>query len=360
MAIAMQQRINTHLELATKLSLLSDVKLTTMLKRAELSRGWGQNGTLEFDGKKLFVKMIPLTNLEVENAYSTKNLFRIPAWYNYGVGSAGFGAFRELATSVKATNWVLSGECQSFPLLCHHRILKIAAASKVTEEEITSYTKSWNHSKAVGNYIRERSRCEYHLVLFYESLQPFADWIIGHQDKLSQMFGKAIKTAEFMQSRGMIHFDAHIQNWLTDGKQVFLCDFGLALDQDFDLTDLEREFFNNHRNYDFAQIISTVADGVLLSYFSLPSEQQLKINEKLGRSPDNFPLFLSALARGALSLDQAKLLSLPASLKKHIEQYQPIIDLKHQFLERIRTGKKATNLYPAKALNRHLAKLKIT
>lgn len=42
---------------------------------------------------------MPLTDVELrpENVRSTANLFGLPTFYQYGVGSAGFGARRELA-----------------------------------------------------------------------------------------------------------------------------------------------------------------------------------------------------------------------------------------------------------------------
>ena len=57
----------------------------------------------------MFVKRVPVTDLEYENMFSTRNLYDIPTYYNYGFGSAGFGVYRELVTHVKASNWVLAG-----------------------------------------------------------------------------------------------------------------------------------------------------------------------------------------------------------------------------------------------------------
>jgi hypothetical protein len=40
-----------------------------------------------------------------------------------GVGSAGFGAWRELATHIMTTNWVITGESVNYPMMYHRRIL---------------------------------------------------------------------------------------------------------------------------------------------------------------------------------------------------------------------------------------------
>ncbi len=68
---------------------------------------------------------MPLTDLEQlpQHFISTANLFNLPLGYQYGVGSAGFGAWRELATHIMTINWVITGECANFPTMYHWRIL---------------------------------------------------------------------------------------------------------------------------------------------------------------------------------------------------------------------------------------------
>lgn len=43
-------------------------------------------------------------------------------------------------------------------------------------------------------------------------------------------------TNHYMNAHGLVHFDAHFRNILTDGETLFLSDFGLALSEKFDLT----------------------------------------------------------------------------------------------------------------------------
>ncbi|MFF2503082.1 hypothetical protein ACFVTY_06840 [Streptomyces sp. NPDC058067] len=49
-----------------------------------------------------------------------------------------------------------------------------------------------------------------------------------------------------MNSRGLLHFDAHFQNILTDGRRLYFADFGLALSSRFDLSPSEAGFFERH------------------------------------------------------------------------------------------------------------------
>ena len=82
-------------------------------------------------GVQVFVKKVPLTELErrSEHVMSTANLFGLPAFYQYPLGSAGFGAWRELAAHVMTTNWVLAGGYQGFPLLFGWRPYVVESAS---------------------------------------------------------------------------------------------------------------------------------------------------------------------------------------------------------------------------------------
>lgn len=58
------------------------------------------------------------------------------------------------------------------------------------------------------------------------------------------------RAAAFMNEHGMQHSDLHRANLLTDGAQIYVGDYGLALCADFDLAPAERAFFECHRLYD--------------------------------------------------------------------------------------------------------------
>ena len=56
----------------------------------------GSSLQIDIDNTVVFVKKVPLTDLELqpENYMSTSNIFNMPMCYQYGIGSAGFGAWR--------------------------------------------------------------------------------------------------------------------------------------------------------------------------------------------------------------------------------------------------------------------------
>ena len=120
-------RLATYGAVATHLSLLSDRRLGEVVAAASpLGSGiGGRSAELDIDGTRVFVKRVPLTDLELrpENVRSTANLFGLPMFYQYGVGSAGFGAWRELAVHTMTTGWVLGNEYEGFPLMYHWRVL---------------------------------------------------------------------------------------------------------------------------------------------------------------------------------------------------------------------------------------------
>jgi hypothetical protein len=77
----------------------------------------GKSSLISIDDTSVFVKKVPLTDLEQlpQHFMSTANIFDLPLSYQYGVGSAGLGVWRELATHIMTTNWVIT-ECANFPL----------------------------------------------------------------------------------------------------------------------------------------------------------------------------------------------------------------------------------------------------
>jgi len=351
----MTDRLDAHYDLSTTLALKSDRDVSRLFANAEASHGWGVHHTIDLDGHKVFVKRIPLSDREVNNAYSTRNLFRMPVWYSYGVGSGGFGAFRELAVHVKTTNWVRARKCKTFPLLHHHRILPAKSHGPVEESKLDDYVRFWNGSRSIRNFMRERATPRHQLVLFMEHLPPFENFIVEHPEKLLSMLGKAIRTVDYLAGNGVIHFDAHTANWLTDGKDVFLTDFGLVLDEEFDLTAREREFFEHHRYYDYGQVVSSIGVNCLLSYFALDQQGKAAVHQELGTQPGrDFRPFMYEFVPRALSLDAKGLVRLPPEQRKHIRKYGKIVSTQNAFFKALLGPRKNAVPYPREQMERCL------
>jgi hypothetical protein len=121
-------RLTNYSSLSNTLARLSDEELVTLVAQAPFRHSdvGGRSVLLMIDSTPIFVKRVPLTDLErrSEHVRSTANIFDIPLSCHYGFGGPGFSAWRELAANVIANGWVLSGACANFPLLYHWRVLR--------------------------------------------------------------------------------------------------------------------------------------------------------------------------------------------------------------------------------------------
>ncbi|GGV69632.1 hypothetical protein GCM10010228_25400 [Streptomyces massasporeus] len=120
-------RLSDYDTVATSLALLGDAELRELVDSA-VPLGAGIGGTsarLDVSGTPVFVKRVPLTDLEQrpERRRSTANVFGLPMICQYGIGGPSFGAWREVAAHAMTTNWVLSGQFQGVPLMYHWRVL---------------------------------------------------------------------------------------------------------------------------------------------------------------------------------------------------------------------------------------------
>jgi len=264
----LDRRRHTYDVLATRLAALSDDHLAALLAE---TASWpanvlgNQSGMIDVGDAKVFVKKIALADLErtAENEGSTANLFDLPVFYQYGVGSAGFGAWRELTAYLKASVWALSGECQHFPLVYHWRVLPRTAPPLSAEQQawLDRSPDYWNHSDAVRARLEAILAASASIVLFLEYVpETLPAWLkdrstggcldAGSEAAILRVHDQLHDAAAFMNDRGMVHFDLHAHNLLTDGEQVYAADFGLAQCADFDLSLAERAFFETHRLYD--------------------------------------------------------------------------------------------------------------
>ena len=274
-------RIARHAAVSTSLALLSDRSLRVLVAAAPVL-GTGIGGTsamLDVDGTPVFVKRVPLCELEVlpENIRSTANVFRLPTYYQYGVGLAGFGAWRELAAHTMTTNWVLAGQCAAFPLMYHWRVLAgpprpPAAADRAGIDRLVEY---WDGSPAVRGRLEAIATAAASLVLFLEYVpQTLNNWLAAQSARGGAAVGSAcamvlrrlLSDVQFMNSRGLVHFDAHFGNILTDGRRLYFADFGLATSAAFELSARERVFLDGNAGHDachsVTQLVNWVATGV--------------------------------------------------------------------------------------------------
>lgn len=290
---SLTQRLNTCSHLSTELACLSNKQLIGSLVNAKpMHTGiGGTSALLNINNTPIFVKKLPLTDLEKrhDNIMSTANLFNLPLFYQYGIGSTGFGAWRELAAHVMASNWVNAGEYPAFPLMYHWRILPALQENLDVSYwgNLDSYVKYWEESNSIRNRIQAIQAATTHIVLFLEWFpHNLQEWLTS---KINQAGGwEAIQFVEdnlqratsFMKAQGFIHFDAHFKNILTDGTSLYFSDFGLALSSKFDLGRKETEFLHNHHNYDSCSVAVNFLHCIITSLFG-KEQWEIKLQEYL-------------------------------------------------------------------------------
>jgi hypothetical protein len=260
-------RLAAHSAVSTSLALCSDRELRDLVDTAA-PMGSGIGGTialLEVDGTPVFVKRVPLTDLDMqpENVRSTANLFGLPAFFHHGLGvpgGPGFGAWRELAVHTMTTNWVLARNYEGFPLMYHWRVLP--HAGQTLPEELADVEKAvayWDGGLEVRRRIEALRESSASIALFLEYIpQNLHDWLGGQveagdaaADRACAMVARELEAGtSFMNARGLLHLDGHFQNILTDGRRLFFADYGLAISSRFDLSKEEADFFAEHRSYD--------------------------------------------------------------------------------------------------------------
>ncbi|MEV5956551.1 protein kinase family protein [Streptomyces sp. NPDC051987] len=298
---------------STRLSLLSDHRLGEVVAAARpLGSGiGGRSAELDVDGTRVFVKRIPLTDTELraENVRSTANVFGLPLFYQYGAGSAGFGAWRELAVHIMTTNWVLGGEFAGFPLMYHWRVLPDSPPEGFTDGlgGLEGAVAHWEGSPAVRRRLEAIGRSSRSLVVFLEHVpHTLAGWLADHGDTAVPDDGNGspypwvekalMDAAAFMSSRGLVHFDAHFDNILTDGRRLYLADFGLALSSRFDLSAEESGFLADHLGYDRCYTASHLLQYHVLDRVRGDTERAVFLREWIaGRRPGNIPPEITAI-----------------------------------------------------------------
>jgi len=326
---SLERRRRVYEAASAQLAGLTDEALAARVATAASPRRGvgGDSGVVDLDGRQVFVKRINLTDLEAAsgNIGSTANLFELPLFYQYGVGSAGFGAWRELAAYRRASDWVLAGDCPSFPMLYHWRVLPRAAPPPPTEDQQARLQRAvayWEDSTAIRARLEAIRDAPQSVVLFLEYVpQTAAAWLdarlaAGGEEAAAALMlfhDRLTEVAAFINARGMLHFDLHRLNVLTDGDRLYAGDFGLSLCSDFDLSPAERAFYEVHADYDRG----FVALGVVTA-----------AGEQVAPSP---------------------------SVAATIERCKPAAEVMRRFFTQLREGGKTTP-YPAAELSAALAR----
>jgi hypothetical protein len=270
-------RLARHGAVSTALALLSDRRLSELVEAAPLI-GSGIGGTavsLEVEGWPVFVKRVPLTDLE-----------RRP-------------------DNVMTTNWVLGGRCAGFPLMYHWRVLPGPAPVRPDRLELERTVEYWGGSPAVRERLAAIADASAGIVLFLERIPTgLRDWLAAQvaagpdrvQAACAMVERELRSVVPFMNANGLAHFDAHLGNLLTDGERLYLGDLGLATSHRFELSAPEREFLRANLSHDGCHTVTLLINWLVAAVAGITGVAER--NEYIRRGdPDGLPEWAAALFR---------------------------------------------------------------
>ncbi|WP_158851676.1 protein kinase family protein [Saccharothrix deserti] len=330
-----EARVAGYGEVSAELASLDGRRLRRLLDAAPVVHS-GIGGTavrLEIAGRPVFAKRVPLTAIERRREGSTANMFALPAHYQFGVGSAGFGVWRELAAHLATTGWVLSRRHEGFPLLYHWRVVDGASSVPVDRAEIASSVEFWHGSVAVRRRLEALAEASAAVVLFCEHFPgTVRQWVTGREvaDAWDVMATYA-DSAEFLRDNGWAHFDGHFGNVLTDGRRLYCTDFGLATSSAFELSAEEAEFLALTAGHDESYAVTRVVNW--LAGAAVGMKEHLALAE--------------VLRRGGTG-------GLPAAASAFLWRHAPIATVVNEFYARLHTESR-TAPYPAERLRAAVA-----
>jgi hypothetical protein len=341
-------RLTAHSAVSTALAARSDGALGELLDTAApIGSGiGGKSALLEVAGTPVFVKRVPLTDLErrAEHVQSTANLFfQLPPFCHYGIGSIGspgFGAWRELAVHTTTTSWALTGDYEGFPLMYHWRVLPDSTPLPDELADVERAVAYWGGGPCVRQRIEALQKSSASVALFLEYIpQNLHEWLSERMAAGGETAEAACALVErelsagvaFMNSRDLLHFDAHFQNILTDGHRLYFADYGLALSTSFDLSPEESAFFEGHRTYDRAYSQSYLVNWL--------------VTELYGYGRDEREAQIRAYARGERPT------GIPDTAAALITRHAPLTTVMADFVRRLRDESRETP-YPLEELRR--------
>jgi hypothetical protein len=349
--MSQQARVLRYGDVSTALALLSDHQLGQLVDAAP-AIGAGVGGTsalLDIAGTPVFVKRIPLTDLERDpgNVMSTANFFEIPTSCHYGVvllPSGGFGAWRELAANTMTTNWVLTKHSEAFPLMYHWRVLPGAAPLAEEIADIERVVAYWDGSAAVRRRLNALAQASASVVLFLEYIpQNLGAWLNSQLAAGPEAVTAACAMVHqhlradiaFMNANGLLHFDAHFRNILTDGHRLYLADHGLATSPRFDLSPDERDFLALNASHDACYAVRELLNWIVAKVVGIPDPDT-------GGPVERYD-YLRRCAEGASPAGA------PEPVAELISRYAPAVTIMNDFYWNFFGETRATP-YPAKEI----------
>jgi hypothetical protein len=158
----------------------------------------------------------------------------------------------------------------------------------------------WGGSPAVRRRIEALGEASAGVVLFLEHIPlNLHEWLPANATgpAVESVERQLLAAAAAMGAGGLLHFDAHFRNVLTDERRLYLGDLGLATSPAFELSAEEADFLRRHDTHDAAYVATqlvnwlvTHACGVGVPAEGGPVERNAYIRRCAeGRTPQDIP-----------------------------------------------------------------------
>lgn len=349
----MKSRIECYNILHDKLKNMTSEMLNNIFIQG-IEQKYKNNSHAKINGYDVFMKKIPLTTLEYNNMFDTANLYNLPIFYNYPIGSAGINCFRELTMHIKTTKWILEGKIKNFIMMYHYRIIKkkIHVINKIQKENINKKVKTkWNNNKNIKNYLMERLNASYEIIIVMEYFPiTLNEWLKQDITNVYSYIKQIYPLLKFLQEQSIIHFDSHSNNFVVSKEGIiYIIDFGLVLDLKFNLTKEEIKFFHKNTMFDYGLSIMNILLPLLdhTIYIKDITKQSYFIDKyKIEYKPDNIINNIKTIYNNSNEISDY--LDFPKKYKKIVDKYKKLDFIMQQFFIKLLKNKKT--VFPNKLI----------
>lgn len=143
-------------------------------------------------------------------------------------------------------------------------------------DEVVAY---WDDSAAMRLRLAAVAQASASVVLFLEYIPHTVRYWLDEQNAIGPdamiaavaMVERRMRTdVAFMNVNGLLHFDAHFQNILTDGHRLYFADLGLAVSPRFDLSADERDFVAANGDHDAGYVLRELVNWLVAQVVRIP------------------------------------------------------------------------------------------
>jgi hypothetical protein len=244
-----------------------------------------------------------------------------------------------------ATSAVAEGKSEAFPMLYHWRILEEPLDSSDLDAIVEEVAELWQGSHEVRSRLDAVATAPATVLLFFEFIPTaLLDWLDRQVElgvdptnaALEMVEAGLLEIADDLRSAGLLHFDAHFGNMRTDGRRVFLTDFGLASSPQFQLTSSERQFIADNATHDRCHMLTRLVDWIVSSFIDGADWQKRDMRIRMAHE------------RNGIGLER-----LSAKAASAVARHAPIAMIINDFYRRLRFDERHAR-YPTDAILRAL------